>query len=406
MTTAKVILFTSKVLKNGEHPIMLRLIQNRKVKYLNIGLSCASDMWDEKTQLPKKKHPLAKEITYRVNSITTNANREILNLENEGRAYSLEELTDILQSSKQKTTYSVFSYFQEVIERKERADKIGYADAFKATLLKLKNYRRGKDLEFTDINFSFLKKYEEWLDAQGLQPNSIFLYLRTFNTLLNYARKDKLVKDDYHPFKEFSFAKYRRTKTRKRAISKDEMMSIAQFSPDTQSRLFHSRNYFLFSYYCGGINFVDMANLRWKNIERGRLLYTRQKTGEDFNILLLPPALTILEWYKNTNYLGDDSYIFPILSDFHKTAKQINDRVHKVNGQTNADLKEIGRLLEIAVPLTTYVARHSFATIQKKNGTPTAVISELLGHDSEKTTRIYLDSFGNDVLDEAMKALM
>ncbi|AXE17852.1 site-specific integrase [Runella rosea] len=406
MTSAKVILFTSKVLKNDEHPVMLRLIQNRKIKYLNLGFSCLASDWDDKTHLPKKKHPLYKEMAVAIGSITNRANREILNLENEGRIYSLEELAEILQVNKRKTTHTVFSYFEEIISRKIEAGKIGYSDTFKATLLKLKNYRRDKDLEFSDVTHAFITKYEEWLKRQSLEPNSIFLYLRTFNTALNYAKKDKLVKDDYTPFKEFSFSKYRRAKTKKRAISKEEMLRIAQFSPNAKSRLFHSRNYFMFSYYCGGINFVDMANLRWSNIQSGRLLYTRQKTGEDFNIILLPPTLHILEHYKQTYYLGEESFIFPILSDFHKTPKQISDRIHKVNGQTNDDLKEIGKLLEIGVPLTTYVARHSFATIQKKSGTPTSVISEMMGHDSERTTRIYLDSFGNDVLDEAMKALM
>jgi integrase len=406
MTSAKVILYTSKVLKNEEHPVMLRLIQNRKIKYLNLGFSCSADEWDEKKHLPKKKHPLYKEMAVAIGSIANRANREILNLENEERIYSLEELAEILQVNKRKTTHTVFSYFEEIISRKIEAGKIGYSDTFKATLLKLKSYRHDKDLEFSDVTYAFITKYDEWLNRQVLEPNSIFLYLRTFNTALNYAKKEKLVKDDYYPFKEFSFSKYRRTKTKKRSISKEEMMRIAQFSPDAKSRLFHSRNYFMFSYYCGGINFVDMANLRWSNIQSGRLLYTRQKTGEDFNLILLPPTLHILEYYKQSYYLGEQSFLFPILSDFHKTPKQISDRIHKVNGQTNDDLKEIGKLLEIGVPLTTYVARHSFATIQKKSGTPTSVISEMMGHDSERTTRIYLDSFGNDVLDEAMKALM
>ncbi len=240
-------------------------------------------------------------------------------------------------------------------------------------------------------------EYEVWLNRQVLEPNSVFLYLRTFNTALNYAKKEKLIKDDYSPFKEFSFSKYRRAKTKKRAISKEEMMRIAQFSLNDKFRLFQSRNYFMFSYYCGGINFVDMANLRWSNIQSGRLLYKRHKTGEDFNIILLPPTLRILAYYKQTNYLGEESFILPILSEFHKTLQQISDRIH---------LKEIGKLFEIGVPLTKYVAIHFFATIQKKSGTPTSVISKMMGLDSERTTRIYLDSFGNDVLDEAMKSLM
>jgi integrase/recombinase XerD len=266
-------------------------------------------------------------------------------------------------------------------------------------------------LEFSDVTFNFLKQYEDWLISHKLMPNTIFYYLRTFNTLLGYAKKEGLVKPDYYPFKDFGFAKYRNTKTKKRAISKVDMLSIINLDLNgsdrrPQSRLYRSREIFVFSYYCGGINFVDIAHLKWTNIVNGRLQYTRQKTGGDFNIALLPPAQKILQDFRASNFTREDSYIFPILSDFHKTPQQMKDRIHKINRQTNEDMKVIAKMLNIEADMTTYVARHSFANIQKNSGTPTAIIKEMLGHDSERTTQIYLDDFGNDVIDEAMKNLL
>jgi integrase/recombinase XerD len=406
MTSVKVLLYTSKILKNGEHPVILRLTKDRKQKKISLGFNCSTDQWDDNNNHPKKKHPLHKEMSITIDSVRNKANREILNLENEGKDYSLEELANILQADKKRKSITIFDYFEETIAKKEESGKVGYANAFVEALQKLKTFRGGKDLEFSDVTFILLKQYEDWLIAQKLMPNTVFYYLRTLNTLLGYAKKEGLVKPDYYPFKDFGFAKYRNVKTKKRAISKEDMISIIQLDLNLESRLSRSRDFFVFSYYCGGINFVDMAHLKWRDIVKGRLMYNRQKTGEDYNMVLLPPAQKILDFFRKTNFTREDSHIFPILCDFHKTPQQMKDRIHKVNRQTNEDMKEIAKMLGITENITTYVARHSFATIQRKSGTSTAMISELMGHDSEKTTRIYLDSFGNDVLDEAMKNLL
>jgi integrase len=153
-----------------------------------------------------------------------------------------------------------------------------------------------------------------------------------------------------------------------------------------------------------GTNFTDLAQLKWTNIQNERLKYIRAKTNKPYDVGLLPPALEILKYYKNNDI--NNEFIFPILNEFHDTAIRIKNRIHKVLKQTNDDLKEIATLAGIDVNLTTYVARHTYATVLKYSGVSTSVISEALGHDSEKTTQIYLDSFQNDVLDKANKNLL
>ena len=229
--------------------------------------------------------------------------------------------------------------------------------------------------------------------------------MRAFKTLVNNAKKENLVKENYNPFKEFSFQKYRGIKTKKRAITKAQIQLIMDYVPLLNSVL-NSKNYFLISYFCRGINFTDIAFLKWSNIYENRLEYTRRKTGESFSVLILEPAAKIIEHYKSTNYFGMGSYIFPILNDFHKTPQQIDYRIEKIIKQTNKDLKTIAEAVGIKEKLTTYVARHSFATNMKRSGVSISLISESLGHDSEKTTRIYLDSFENVILDEASKSLL
>ena len=130
------------------------------------------------------------------------------------------------------------------------------------------------------------------------------------------------------------------------------------------------------------------------------------KTKELFNIELLQPAKEILKHYESLSDKDNESYIFPILNENHNTPNMLYNRKVKMLRKINKDLKEIASLVGIDSELTTYVARHSYATILKKSGVATAIISEAMGHDSEKTTKIYLESFENKVLDEASKALL
>ena len=158
---------------------------------------------------------------------------------------------------------------------------------------------------------------------------------------------------------------------------------------------------FAFTYYCGGINFVDIAHLTRANIVDGRLIYKRQKTKKLIKIPLQPQAVTLIEKYSN----DESPYLFPILSAFHKTEVQQTNRIHKVITKVNDRLKQIGESLNLPITLTTYVARHSQATVMKRAGVSTAVIREIMGHSSERVTQIYLDSFDNEQVDNALKSL-
>ena len=164
-----------------------------------------------------------------------------------------------------------------------------------------------------------------------------------------------------------------------------------------------SKDIFIFSYLCGGINFTDIANLTRENIVNGRLHYIRQKTGKPIKIGIPKEAMLIMEKYSKDS----NGYLFPILDNkIHKTALQKQNRIHKIRGKVNEVLKILGKRLGIGSNITTYVARHSFASVLKKSGVNIALISEALGHSDMATTQIYLDSFDNEQVDEAMKNLL
>ena len=184
------------------------------------------------------------------------------------------------------------------------------------------------------------------------------------------------------------------------------MQKIIQYKTIPATKLHLAQQIFLFSFYCRGINFTDIAFLTWENIQGNRLTYRRRKTKELFNIELLEPAKEIINYYKTNYFQGEKGYIFPLLNNTHITPIQIDYRLERMIRNINKSLKELATETGIEQHLTTYVARHSFATILKNNGTSVAIISELMGHKTELITNIYLKEFENTLLDNACKSIL
>ena len=249
------------------------------------------------------------------------------------------------------------------------------------------------------MDVAWLKRYELFLREQRLAENTIGIRFRTLRAIYNVAMEEDAVSQDCYPFKKFKVARLHQD-TIKRALTKTDIERVLQFqSSNRYMRL--PIDIFAFTYYCGGINFTDIANLTQANIAEDKLIYKRQKTKKLIKIPLQPQALSLIKKYHN----AESPYLFPILSPFHKTEEQKANRIHKVITKVNDRLKQIGEALNLTIPLTTYVARHSQATVMKKAGVSTAVIREIMGHSSERITQIYLDSFDNEQIDEAMKSL-
>lgn len=398
MATTKIILYESKTLKNGEHPIVLRIIKDRKIKYISLGFSTVPSLWNG-TELLKGYLNFQK-TNHLIQKKKNQLDDIILDLESGDKEYSLEEVEKKFLGSIKITT--VFDYCDDLIERLKATKKIGNATVYKDLLRTLKKFRNEKDLHFSDITYNFLVKYEENFLTTGLAENSISVYMRTLRALMNKAIKEGYCKEESYPFNKYKISKLN-TKTQKRAISKEEILKIIDFKAELGSSLWHSKNYFLFSFYNVGMNFTDLAQLKWSNLLNDRIIYIRAKTGKHYDIKIQPRTQVILNYYSNGNEYTND-YIFPILNpEMHKIPQSIKDRTNKINKRVNKDLKKIAAELGIKAThsITHYVARHSWASIQKQNGTSTSVISESFGHDSEKTTQIYLQSFVHEVLDEA-----
>jgi integrase len=404
-TTITVILFKSKTLANGEHPLMLRVSKNGVRKYVSIGISCKEKDWDNIKNLPKKGHPNKDVIDSIISKTIKKYKDKVMDYRHEGLDFTPDVLIAEANAQKKKTT--VFKYFELKIQQFKESHKIGNAKVYHDTYNQLLKFTDNKDLTFSQLDVGFLTKLENALRAKGLTDNAISVRFRTFRALYNFAIAENYVKKETYPFEKFKISEKFNTKTQKRAITKDEIKKLEAYELTAGSAAFEAQQYFLFSYYGQGINFVDIAHLKWKNLINGRVFYKRAKTGNELSFKLNDYANNIIEYWKPITMKTKESYIFPILNtQTHLSSTQKYNRIHKVLTRVNKDLKKIGSEVGIETPLTSYVARHTFATVLKKSGVSTAIISESMGHQTEAITQTYLKSFENSVIDDAMENLL
>ena len=398
-----IICYKSKTLSNGEHPLMVRVSKDGKKKYQSVGISVKLEHWDFKKNRPKSNCPNRDYILKIIIDKESECQKKILELKADEKEFTASTLLETKAKVKIK---SVVEFYSELIEELEKANKVGNSRVYKDSLRSLEIFTNGKlDIPFSHIDIDFLRDYEKWLRAKEMKETSMNLYFRTLRSTYNKAIEAKYAKKNNYPFDDFKISKFS-IKTEKRAISKDSIKLIMELDLSKETEYIQlARDLFIFSYLCSGINFADMANLKPSNIVEGRLLYTRQKTNKKINIPLSNEADILIDKFKDNTKLS--GYIFPILhQDIHKTEVQKYNRRKKVLLKVNRALKEIATIANIDSNLSTYTSRHSYATVLKNSGVNIALIGETLGHSDLKTTQIYLDSFENSQIDEAMKNLL
>ena len=391
-TSVEAICFNYRPKKDNTYPIMLRLTKSGKRKYVSLGVSVKEENWDFNKNIPKRNCPDRDMILSIIEKRTAEYRAQINEYMTENKDYTLETLVQRTESSVRNMT--VGSYLDRFISQLEEENRLGYAESFKGLKSSLLLYCKSLDIKFSAIDNQWLKGYELHLKKEGKARNTIGIRFRSLRALYNKAIADEVVKRDYYPFDTFRISQYHE-QTKKRAIRREDIRRIIDLDLRTITNyrspyLELGRDLFVFSYLTCGINLADMARIRYADIFNDRLQYHRKKTNKLITCKLQEPALKIIEKYRKEN-ATPEAYIFPILDRMvHKTETQIRDKIRKANKAVNKALHKIEEKLGLPIELTTYVARHSFATVLKRSGVSISIISESLGHSSEKVTQIYL----------------
>ncbi|MCH5243207.1 MAG: site-specific integrase [Muribaculaceae bacterium] len=398
MTTVELVCYKYKPLKNGELPLKVRICKDRKSRYINLGVSTKIEDWDFLNNRLKDSHPHKEEVENLITHTISNLKEKIVELKIEQQDFTAQSLIDKVNSKTVRQT--VNDVFLSHMDRLSDEGRRKYMLSIRYIYNSLIAFNKHLDIYFTEIDSTFLRKYETWLRKKKVAENTIGIHFRTLRAIYNVAINENVVKPENYPFRKYKVSRLHE-ETAKRSLTKTDIERVLSFKP--KNNLMHFPiDIFAFTYYCGGINFIDIANLTTANIIENKIVYKRHKTGKLIKIPLQPQAVQLIKKYSKRS----SPYLFPILSVFHETEVQKANRIHKVMSKVNKRLREIGEELKLPLTLTTYVARHSQATVMKKAGVSTAVIKEIMGHSSERVTQIYLDSFDNEQIDNAMKNLL
>lgn len=401
-TTINVVLDTRRQKQDGTFPLYLRLIHNRETRNIPLEYFCTNNDWNEKKKEVKNSYPNSTRVNFKIQKKLTEAKKIILDNEDKLNILTIEDLKTLITSEKTEKANkgtSIFLYAEEIIQRLEKAKRFGSATTYSCCVSSLKKFTEGKDLLLTDINIKFLKEYEAFCLSSDLKINSIGNYLRSLRAIINLSIEDGLFPQENYPFRKF---KIKKEKTIKRAIPKEDLIKIFNLEVDEKDVLFNAKNFFIFIFNMRGMNFYDLALLKKTNIICDRLIYKRAKTGKLYNIKITPSAQEILDYYLKKYSISENDYIFPILTkEVIGNPKKEREKIIDRRKYFNIYLKRIAKICEINTNLTSYVSRHSWASIAKFSGVSTAIIGESLGHSDSKTTETYLAEFEHSILDEA-----
>lgn len=402
--------------KLGQCPIYLRLTDSNKQKYIPTEVKCRVEEWDEEKQVIKSRADRIK-LNLELGEIRNSKESKYNNLNLDRR--NTISIAEFLELFVKKKGYSGSKDFFEQIDMRINdlvktgsVSTISTARYYKDCRNSVKTFVNAEKLSLELITVEWLKKYEQYQKINKIKESSISVKMRAIRTIFNSAIANKIISPDIYPFsrnKQEHNYKYNisslNTNTQYRAISLDDVTKIKNLDVNKYPDLRLTKDLFLFSYYTAGMNYADMIQLTKKDITKdNRIRYTRSKTGKTFNVPILEPTMEIINFYLKFNI--KTKYLFPILLSDNLSSQQIFNRKMKTITKFNKDLKEIGRLCDIDFDLTSYVARHTFASNLKQKGVSTDAISELLGHTDMKVTQVYLKKFEDETTDNAMKHLV
>lgn len=290
---------------------------------------------------------------------------------------------------------SVFNFISDQVQYKKQLGKIRSSETYQSTLNSFMHFRNHIDLTFAMIDSDLIESYEAEMRNRGLSRNTTSFYMRILRTNYRLA-VEKGLTSDCHPFKKVYCGI---DKTMKRSISLKDIKRIKEADLSGMSHFDYARDMFVFSFCTRGISFIDMAYLRKKDVNNGYLIYRRRKTGQMLTIEWTRQMQEVIEKYPS----NPTQYLLPIIMrEDGNERRQYQNQMTKINRA----LKEVAGLIKLPVPLSLYYTRHSWASIARGKRIPLSIISEGLGHDSEITTQIYLDSIKSHEVDKANREIL
>ena len=390
--------FRPSSVDDHEGTIYYQIIHERKVRQLLTAYKIFSAEWNESRSMvmafpgsERKSHILS--IRERIRWDIERLMRIDRKLDSNGVIYTADDVID--EFNRVAHEYSLFNFMEGAIAKLKRNGKIRTSETYKSTLNSFRKFRKDEDIMLDSITSQTMEGYEAWHRSRGVTPNTISFYTRILRAVYNRAVEEGIT-DNHNPFRHVYTGI---EKTVKRALPLAVIKKIKALDLSLTPALDYARNMFMMSFYLRGMSFIDMAFLKKADLKNGYVTYRRRKTGQRLTIEWTKEMQMILDKYLENK----SGYLLPIIRNIGT-----NERCtyRNVGYNINHNLKRIAGMVGVSIPLTLYVARHSWASAANAMGIPLSVISEGMGHDSETTTQIYLASIDTSVVDKANSLIL
>lgn len=392
MATIKLIFRVSSH-PQGEGTLYLRIIHNRQVCQIHTGYRIYPDEWDARTSTIK--HTGIPSRDKRLDTLKVGIRHAmqrleaiITSLEHTGTEYSVAEILEHYQSSD--AVIGFISFARKHIRATRQLGRSTTAEHYASALNSLIRYIGDNEISFESFDSQFIAEYETYLRHLNLCPNTTSYYMRNLRSIYNHAVEQNITvcRD---PFRHV-YTGVEKTVKRSVPVEMVKILLNLDLSRDESQEL--ARDMFIFSLYTRGMAFIDMVYLKKTNIKNGILTYRRHKTSQSLHIRWEKPMQKIAEKYS----VEKSDYIFPLI-----TQDTIDTRRRYLSAYKSLSrrLKRIGEMIGLPDALTFHRARHTWASTARENKVPVSVIQAGMGHDSARTTQIYLDSLYTDEVDNA-----
>jgi len=396
---------------DGTYPVKLRLIFQRKNRLF--GTVYSLNEIDFKLAMGGKPRGKNKILRQKLDAIETKACKIIEKIPE----FTFDAFAEKWYENTEKKgdPNNVFFKFQEYIDEMERANRIGNAIAYRCALTSLKKYAGKDSLTFDKVTVKFLKEYEAFMinkgdKKKGNSLTTVGIYLRCLRAIFNNAVATGIASSELYPFGSVKNKKYSISTPQniKKALTMLDIKKIFDYKPknDLENKY---RDLWVFSYLCNGANMKDICLLKFNDISGDSITFRRAKTATTSRNTK-PITATYTEHLRHiVERWGNDQkepseFIFPFLQQANNE-KRIKELVAEVVKQVNKYIKRIA--LECGIPgnVTTYTARHSFATTLRNASVNVSFISESLGHKNIATTENYLAGIEDDTRKEIAELL-
>lgn len=374
--------------------LIYQVTHRRATQHIETDIRLLPDEWDATKERIAENTANRAMIQNRINNDIALLKHIIKNLEREEESYHVKDIIRLYKSPEYHI--SVLDFMQSQIRLMRNAKRLGTAMNYEKTMKNFTEFTGGTEVPLSAMTEELIANYNAFLVRRGMVRNSTSFYMRIMRSVYNKAVRQKLV-EQTHPFT----AVYTGVDhTRKRAVPESVISQLYKLELTEGTLLALARDIFIFSYCSRGMAFVDIAYLKKENIRNGTIHYTRRKTGQMMNIRIEPCTQQIIERYSSVS----SPYVFPMLTSTE--TNQAYEEYKKAINNHNRLLRKLSKMLPTECKLTSYTPRHSWATAARNHNIPISVISQGMGHTSEQTTRIYLASLENSVIDEANKGLI